>query len=39
MKSFGSDNHAPVHPDVLAAMVAANEGTRRRTAPTAGPPS
>ncbi len=26
MRSFGSDNHAPVHPDVLAAMVAANEG-------------
>ncbi len=26
MKSFGSDNHAPVHPDVLAAMVAANDG-------------
>ncbi|CAA9282045.1 MAG: Low-specificity L-threonine aldolase [uncultured Corynebacteriales bacterium] len=26
MKSFGSDNHAPVHPDVLAAIVAANDG-------------
>jgi len=26
MKSFGSDNHAPVHPDVLAAIVAANAG-------------
>ncbi len=26
MKSFGSDNHAPVHPDVLAAVVAANDG-------------
>ena len=26
MKSFGSDNHAPVHPDVLAAIVAANTG-------------
>jgi threonine aldolase len=26
VKSFGSDNHAPVHPDVLAAMVAANAG-------------
>ena len=24
--TFGSDNHAPVHPDVLAAVVAANEG-------------
>lgn len=26
MKSFGSDNHAPVHPDVLAAIGAANDG-------------
>jgi threonine aldolase len=26
MKSFGSDNHAPVHPDVLAAIAAANDG-------------
>ena len=26
MKSFGSDNHAPVHPEVLAAIVAANDG-------------
>jgi len=26
VKSFGSDNHAPVHPDVLAAIVAANDG-------------
>jgi threonine aldolase len=26
MRSFGSDNHAPVHPDVLAAIVAANVG-------------
>lgn len=24
--SFGSDNHAPVHPDVLAAIVQANQG-------------
>jgi threonine aldolase len=26
MRSFGSDNHAGVHPDVLAAVVAANAG-------------
>lgn len=26
MKSFGSDNHAPVHPAVLEAIVVANEG-------------
>jgi threonine aldolase len=26
MKSFGSDNHAPVHPEVLAAIQAANSG-------------
>jgi threonine aldolase len=26
MKSFGSDNHAPVHPDVLAAILAADSG-------------
>jgi threonine aldolase len=26
VRSFGSDNHAPVHPDVLAAVVAANSG-------------
>jgi threonine aldolase len=26
MRSFGSDNHAPVHPDVLAAIAEANEG-------------
>ena len=26
MRSFGSDNHAPAHPDVLAAIVAANAG-------------
>jgi threonine aldolase len=26
MRSFGSDNHAGVHPDVLAAIVAANAG-------------
>lgn len=26
MKSFGSDNHAPVHPDVLAAILEANSG-------------
>lgn len=26
MRSFGSDNHAGVHPAVLAALVAANEG-------------
>ena len=26
MKSFGSDNHAPVHPDVLAAINEANVG-------------
>ena len=26
MKSFGSDNHAPVHPEVLAAIVAATAG-------------
>lgn len=26
MRSFGSDNHAPVHPDVLAAILAANSG-------------
>ena len=30
MKSFGSDNHAPVHPDVLAAIVAANDGDAPR---------
>ena len=24
--TFGSDNHAPAHPDVLAALVAANDG-------------
>src|SRR4051794_39253925 len=24
--TFGSDNHAPVHPDVLAALAAVNEG-------------
>jgi len=29
MKSFGSDNHAPVHPEVLAAIVAANDGDAR----------
>ncbi|MFL6128658.1 MAG: threonine aldolase family protein [Mycobacteriales bacterium] len=26
MRSFGSDNHAPVHPDVLAAVAEANTG-------------
>jgi threonine aldolase len=26
VRSFGSDNHAPVHPDVLAAILAANSG-------------
>ena len=26
--SFGSDNHAGVHPDVLAAIAAANDGLR-----------
>lgn len=26
MKSFGSDNHAPVHPAVLDAVIAANDG-------------
>jgi threonine aldolase len=26
MRSFGSDNHARIHPTVLAALVAANEG-------------
>jgi len=26
MRSFGSDNHAPVHPEVLAAVVDANSG-------------
>jgi threonine aldolase len=26
MRSFGSDNHPPVHPDVLAAVLEANDG-------------